>query len=221
MLDLSDKPDLGYIFYPSKIPHYPGHPRLDVILTELPTERHFDPTKVQFQIAVPPNSIERLTIHHPWTFSSRYRVCAGRIFITDRLAKKVEAFSFGGTLEILSDNERTVCALTSPAPIFDLCATHNLPMWLTSEVEILLAEQNARWQPHHHDEFDLHLSQIDPLLLYASCLQLLQAKHWPVHEETYGEGAHFVREEITRLKESGLWPPLVPPLSQLFSASHA
>jgi hypothetical protein len=65
MLDISHEPDLGYIFFPSELPHHPGHPRLDIILTEVPTERHFDPLKVQFQIVSPPNQANHLTIHHP------------------------------------------------------------------------------------------------------------------------------------------------------------
>lgn len=215
MLDISHEPDLGYIFFPSEIPHHPGHPRLDVVLTELPTERHFDPTKVQFQIASSQNRLEHLTIHHPWTAGTKYRVCAGRIFITDRIAKRVEAFSFGGELQIFSDQNRTICALTSPAPIFDLCTAHNLPMWLTAEAEILLAQQKAQGLLHHDAEFDAHLSRVAPLLLYASCLQALQEKSWPAPDEVYGEGPHFVQAEIKRLQQAGEWPLLVPNLAQL------
>ena len=215
MLDVSHEPDLGFIFYPSEIPHYPGHPRLDVILTEHPTERHFDPTKVQYQIASPQNRIEHLTIHHPWTSGNKYRVCAGRIFIADRIGKRVEAFTFGGELQVFSDQQHTICALISSAPILDLCAAHNLPMWLTAEVEILLAEQKAHGSSHHDDEVDLHLASLDPLLLYASCLQALHDKSWPARDEASVEGPHFVQAEIQRLQQSGEWPLLVPALPQL------
>lgn len=216
MLDVSHEPDLGFIFYPSEISfHYPGHPRLDVILTEHPTERHFDPTKVQYQIASPQNRTEHLTIHHPWSSGNRYRVCAGRIFITDRIGKKVEAFTFGGELQVFSEPQRTICALISPAPILDLCAAHNLPMWLTAEVEILLAEQKAQGASHHDNEVDLHLASVDPLLLYASCLQALRDKNWLLHDEAHGEGPHFVQAEIKRLQQSGAWPLLVPAIEQL------
>ncbi|MEZ4591286.1 MAG: hypothetical protein R3D55_09090 [Chloroflexota bacterium] len=217
MLDLTHEPDLGYIFYPSEFSHYPGHPRLDVILTTEPTERHFDPSKVQFQVISAQNHLEHLTIHHPWTGGARFRVCAGRIFITDRINKKVEAFTFGGNLQILAESDHTVCALTSPAPIFDLTVTHNLPMWLTAEVEILLAQQKAHWQPHHHDLFDAHLAQIEPFVLYTSCLQALYDKKFPAGEEAYGEGTHFIQAEIKRLKNAGTWPLQLPSLTQLFS----
>jgi len=216
MLDISHEPDLGYIFYPSEIRHYPGHPRLDVILTELPTERHFDPTKVQFQIVSSPGHTAHLTVHHPWTAHEKYRVGAGRIFIMDRIDKKVEAFSFGGELQIFSDQQRTICALTSTAPIMELHAIHNLPMWLASEVEILLAEQIANWQMHHHNVVDMQPDHVDPFLLYVSCLQALHEKSWP---DEYGVGPHFVQDEIKRLQVAGRWPLLVPALAQLLSVS--
>ena len=53
MLDLSHEPDLGYIFYPYETPDHPGHPRLDIIIHEKPTNRHFDPQKVQYKVAEP------------------------------------------------------------------------------------------------------------------------------------------------------------------------
>lgn len=218
MLDLTHEPDLGYIFYPSEIPHYPGHPRLDVILTTSPTERHFDPVKIQFSAISSSNRLEHLTIHHPWPLRRDYRICAGRIFITDRINKKVEAFTFGGELQILSDKDHTVCALISPAPILDLCTTHNLPMWLTAEVEILLAQQKAHWQPHHPDSFDAHLAQLDPLLLYYSCLQALHDKKWPAAVGEYGEGHHFIKAEIKRLQANAAWPLQLPSFTELFSA---
>jgi hypothetical protein len=221
MLDISHEPDLGYIFFPSELPHHPGHPRLDIILTEVPTERHFDPLKVQFQIVSPPNQANHLTIHHPWTAGEKYRVGAGRIFILDRIGKKVEAFSFGGALQIFSNQQRTICAHTSPAPILDLHATHTLPMWLASEVEILLAEQKAHWSPNQHDPFEVQLGKIDPLLLYTSCLQTLHQKSWPLHEDEYGTGLHFVRNEIKRLQAAGQWPLLVLSMAQLLSVSQS
>jgi len=220
MLDISHEPDLGYIFFPSEIPHYPGHPRLDVILTELPTERHFDPTRVQYQIVSRQNRAEHLSVHHPWTAGELYRVGVGRIFIRDRIDKTVEAFSFGGELRIFSDPPRTICVLTSPAPIFDLWQTPSLPMWLTAEVEILLAEQKVKGLQSTRDELDLHLGKVDPFLLYASCLKALHDKSWPLSEDEYGAGPHFVRNEIKRIEQAGNWPLLVPSLAELVSTSH-
>ncbi|MBK7894409.1 MAG: hypothetical protein IPJ90_05890 [Anaerolineaceae bacterium] len=92
-----------------------------------------------------------------------------------------------------------------------------MPMWLTAEVEILLAQQNAHWQPHQHDTFEAHLTQIEPFVLYTSCLQALYDTKFPAGEEAYSEGAHFIRAEIKRLKNAGTWPLVLPSLTELFS----
>jgi len=218
MLDLTHEPDLGYIFYSPETPHHPGHPRLDVIIPATPTYRHFDPQKVRFQVVSPAGGIAQMTIHHPWTFGKTYHVCAGRIFVTDRVPKLVEAFSFGGELQILSDAEHTVCAFTSSAPIFALFESHDLPMWITAEVEGLLARQKAHWDPNHSHDFETHLARLDPLLLYASCLHTLQQQTWPEHSSPEIDGPHFVQAEIERLYAKAEWPLVVPSLDQLFYA---
>ncbi len=219
-LDLSHEPDLGYAFYPYEtMPDHPGHPRMDVIIPKTPTYRHFDPQKVQFQIVSHAGDIGRISICYPWTMAKRYRVCAGRIILCDRKSKQVEAFSFGGDLQILSDAVHTVCALQSSAPIFPLYTPHDLPMWISAESEILLARQKAHWDPLHPHEFEAHLAALDPLLLYASCLQALHDRVCHAYsdaEELEHQGTHFVQTEIQRLKKDGAWPLLLPTLDQLF-----
>ena len=103
----------------------------------------------------------------------------------------------------------TVCALTSNAPIFPVTPEHDLPMWIVTELEILLAQQRAHWDPQHPHAFETHLSTVDPFTLYASCLQALQAKSaqpgMGITSDHYGY--HFVDKEITWLQkmESGLF----------------
>ena len=219
MLDLTHEPDLGFIFSPHDMAHHPGHPRLDIIIPAEPTFRHFDPQKVEFQIVSAAGDIGHLCIHHPWSMGRRYQVCAGLIFVRDRIAKVVEAFSFGGDLQIFSDEEHTVCALVSPAPIFPLFTTLDLPMWLVAEFEILLAEQKAHCDPRHPHDFDAQLAGAKPFLLYASCLQALQRKMQQVHsgaEELDRQGRRFVLEEIARFQAEGAWPLKLPTLDELF-----
>ena len=221
MLDLSHEPDLGFVFYPYEMKDHPGHPRLDVIIQEKPTYQHYDPQKVQYKVVSIQGTIEHITIHHPWTSGARYQVCAGRIILHDRKAKRVEAFTFGGDLQILSDASHTVCGLVSTAPIFALCTTHDLPMWITAEVEILLAEQNAHWESTHPYAFEEHLATLDPFILYASCLEALRdrsASHLYINEgELDKKGEHFVQAEIQRLQKTVAWPQTLPTLDELFS----
>lgn len=220
MFDSTHDPDLGYIFYPYKIPGHPGHSRLDVIIPAVPTYRHFDPQKIQIQVISATHSSQRLIIHHPWTMGKSYRVCAGRVLVTDRKNKRIEAFSFGGKLQISSDPDQTICVLVSEAPIFALFTPHELSVWFISEVEILLAEQKAHWDPQHPHSYEMHLATIEPFQLYVACLQALRDKlsHLPesVDELTHN-GQRFVRAEIQRLQSDGTWPPQPPTLNQLFA----
>ena len=219
MLDLVHEPDLGYVFYPLEIGDHPGCRRMDVIIQEKPTNRHYDPEKAQYHVAVPTGNIEHLTISHPWALGTRYRVCAGRIILSDRKGKRVEAFSFGGDLQILSASDHTVCGLQSTAPIFPLFTTADLPMWITAEAEILLAQQKAHWDPTHPHVFEEKLVQAKPFLLYASCLKAIQdkaAEHfYSEARELAQQGVHFVDAEIRRLRDEGRWPKQLPTPAQL------
>ena len=207
-LDLSQEPDLGYYFYPPVDDGHPGHPRMDVILTAKPTARHFDPQKVRYVIATG-KGIGQLTVHHPWTLGKQYRVRAGRIRLTDRVGKVVEAFSLGGDLTIVCEKTRTICALTSPAPIFPLTRTLDVNMCLTAEMEIVLAEQKANWDPAHPFAYEEHLAAVNPLDLYTCLLDMLRRKGSHLHSgssELDCDARHFIESEVANLKARDEWP---------------
>jgi hypothetical protein len=140
--------------------------------------------------------------------------------LRDRAGKCVEAFCTGGDLQVVSNRHRTVCVLQSSAPIFHLRTTHDLPMWITAEIEIILAQQKANWDPRHPHDFEAHLAAQDPFLLYASCLQAIiedRSGHCYLEEdELEHQGEHFVRSEIQRLKDNDAWPSPLPTPDALF-----
>lgn len=217
-MNLKNSPELGYIFYPAEAPDHPGHPRLDVLIPAEPTFRHFDPKKAQFQVVLPPENVGRINVYHPWTQTTTYHVCPSRVILTDHIGKQIEAFSFGGELQISSVTEKTVCVLTSPAPIIPLFSAHDLPGWLTAEVEVLLARRRANWNPDHPHDFEVHLATVDPFALYVSCLYALSEAFddLPAEEDDLTSlGRKFVEQEIERLKNDGKWPVLVPALDDL------
>jgi hypothetical protein len=196
---------------------FPGHPQLDITLWEVPTQRHFDPEQVHFEITGSGRP-EKLTITHPWTGPRQFRVCAGRIYIDDRKHKRVEAFSFGGNLEITSKPELTICRLSSTAPIFDMVELDSLSTTIATEAEVLLAERRADWDPKHPHTFEQHLATAVPLELYACCLTALHGKfapHLEHHDKLYHQLVHFAASEIKYLQESGQWPAVVPPLAEI------
>jgi hypothetical protein len=217
MSNQSTEPKLGYDFHPGTAARFPGHPQLDVTLWDVPTQRHFDPEQVKFETAGK-DQPEPLVVTHPWSGPRNFRVCAGRIYIDDRKHKRVEAFSFGGQLEIEKRPELTICRLKSTAPIFDMIDLCSLSTVFATEAEILMATRRADWDPEHPKSFERHLITAVPLELYACCLTILRKKssYYREHyDQCYHQLAHFIANEIQYLQETGQWPPIVPPLEEI------
>lgn len=217
MINPINEPELGYDFHPGTADRFPSHPQLDVTLWDVPTQRHFDPEQVHFEITGSGRP-EKLTITHPWTGLRQFRVCAGRIYIDDRKHKRVEAFSFGGELEITTKQDLTICHLRSTAPIFDMVELDSLSTTIVTEAEVLLAERRADWDPQHPHTFEQHLATAVPLELYACCLTTLHEKFAAFrehHDHLYQQLLHFVTGEINYLQQTGQWPPIVPPLAEI------
>ncbi len=220
MLELLHEPDQGYAYQPYDTADHIGYRRMDIIIDETPTDGHFDPERVEYKVVASSKDVERLKIRHPWSLGKNYAVCAGRVLASDRTGKRVEVFSFGGQLQILSMAERTICALESAAPIFPLYTPHDLSVWFTDEVECILARQRADWDPAHPHVFEEHLAALDPFTLYASCLQTIQDKphhlYTDVASELDHDGERFIHQEIGRLQALGQWPLRVPDPNELF-----
>lgn len=214
--------DLGYRYYPKQYPQSAGHPRLDIKISERPSEQHFDPDWVQFLIfssadASHPQRIEHLKVNHPWTFQTAYRVAPGVLIISDRKDKKVEAFTFGGTLQIDVDNESTNCIIRSSAPIIELDVFDGTVTEFIKQVEIILARRRAIWAPDEA-KFEARLSKTLPSQLYAACIEELIIQIEQDNKRTvfdkhdlYG----FILKEKRGLISEGLWPEEVPSISEI------
>lgn len=200
----ANEPDLGYIFYPSARPG-PGHPRLDVVINNKPTERHFDPENARFNVVSAQRSVETIAVHHPWRGSPNFQATAGRIVLHDRLGKTVEAFSFGGELEISNESERTICVLTSPVPIFDLTASQSVVTLFVSEVETELARRRAELARERAlATYDRHMAEVKPVTLYTSCLMAIRSRLEPLAMRgmaRYRRLYEFVRQQAVNVRE--------------------
>lgn len=171
-----DTDQLGYNFFPPAAPHTVGHSQLKVVIRPAPTEAHYDPESLTCSVAGRFGGVEPLRVHHPWLLDTAYRVCAGHVTLDDRKGKRVTAFTFGGELHIEAADQRTVCRLTSPAPILHHPRLEDsLERRLGEEVEILFAERRAAWLGAE-EQFERRLAQADPLALYYACLTALGEK---------------------------------------------
>jgi hypothetical protein len=203
MVNATNEIDLGYVFYPPREPHDPGHPRLDIFLRPEPTYQHFDPEKVYFNVVPPNEEVQELVISYPWVRQKKYQVYPGRIFMIDRLRTTKEVFTFGADLEIDNNEERTQCIITSPAPILGLIIPHSIAVMLAEEVEILLAELRAVWA-EDLGELEKRLASAGPLSLYGACLDALSKKFeaWENQEDELArEFIHFLHVECQSLHD--------------------
>jgi len=221
-VDHTQKPDLGYWFAPKRYPHSPGHPRLDIAISKIASGLHFDPETIQLPVfadidRLHPRRIEHLKIFHPWAYRSSYHVAPGMVIISDRKNKKVEAFTFGGMLEIDTSDEFTKCRIESSAPIIDIPAVGAAVMKLVEEVEIILATRRAIWGQDER-EFTTRLKNVPSDVFYAACFQEFQDRigHSHVKEiETIQDFRNFIVGEKRSLTEEGLWPEKVPTISEI------
>lgn len=210
---------LGYAFSPPCSPDYPMYHQLDVFVHAQPTERHFDPEVVLFKVTSRIWGTEWLKVRHPWQREEEQHVLPSCVVMRDRVDKVVEAFTFGGKLQIVSDEDRTRCTLNSPAPILPLNDGSSVATIFAEEVEILLAERRAVWDvAHPKAPFEERLAKVDPFALYLTSLDILTEKfshHLCLQSESMLHFAHFIRLEILALHEEHRWPLYVTPIEKL------
>jgi len=218
----SNEPNLGYRFLPRKYPQSAGHPRLEIRISKVPSERHYDPEIVNLLVFSSTanrhtQGIEHLKVYHPWPYRASYQVAPGMLIISDRKDKKVEAFTFGGELKIDMDDESTKCIIESDAPIIEIDMIESTVMRLVEEVEIILAKRRAIWG-HDEGKFESRMAKIPPSQLYATCIEelMMQFEHDHIREMTdYHDLYEFILAEKLGLKKEGLWPERLPSISEI------
>lgn len=212
-----NRPKLGYWFYPSEDGNAPGGNQLDIVISKTPTLEHFDPERVILNVIKMGKFMYRIKIIHPWNFEHSYKVITGILEIVDRKGKKEEAFTFGGTLKIESEESITICRMTSTAPIMEMNRVDPLLMKFIEEIEILLAERSAALLEKHR-VYEQHLAEVDPFKMYLACLQTLIMKYESSrHLEEIGVEvfSNFLHQERRRLGEAGLLPSKIPSIIEI------
>ena len=212
----STLPKIGYLYHYPQINHPTDNFRLDIFISSIPTEQHFDVKRAHFFVKPLEGETEYLTITHPWDFEKTARICAGVVVMEDRKGKKEEAFTFGGNLKIESRDLQTVCILVSPAPILEISGATSMNRLFIDELEILLAERRAAYLNHH--EYETQLCKIDPFELYQACLNelILKFEQFPHKDEKYLQLLMFLHSQKFRLVAAGLSRDSTPKLEHIF-----
>jgi len=210
-------PKIGYLFHFPKLDHPTDKFRLDIYISSEPTNQHFDVLHAFFPIKTQKKSIRQLKVTQPWHFETDYRVCAGLVVMEDRKGSKEEAFSFGGRLAVENQEWQTVCSLVSPAPIFEINEATPLHILFIEEVEILLAENQVKFQ--HHEDYEQQLSQAEPMELYLACLAALTVKFEALHHRTdlQTQLLIYLHAQKHRLEAAGIARDPAPRLAEIFN----
>lgn len=209
-------PKIGYVYYYPNINEPPNIFRLDIFISSIPTEQHFDVLRCHVFVKTLRGEMERLTIGHPWVYEKVEDVCAGVVIMEDRKGKKEEAFTFGGKLEIVEQETLTVCILKSSAPILEISGATPIHRLFIEELEIILAERQAAY-PNHRD-YETRLCEVEPFELYRACLKEMTNKFedFPHKDEKYFQLLIYLHSQEHRLREAGLTNTLAPTLDEVF-----
>lgn len=216
-LDGLDLPKIGYLYHYPSVDHPTDKFRLDVFVSAIPTEKHFDVLHAIFTVESEYGGLERLKVTHPWEFKSPYRVCPGKVILEDRKDKKDEAFCFGGQLTVHVKQSQTECVLVSPAPIIEVNSTRPMQVLFVMELEMLLAEYRAGYSGEN--DFEKDLCAADPFDLYTACLRelILAYTHKAQKDNTYLEFLNYLHKDEYRLRKAGLLNKTIPALKEILT----
>jgi len=197
--------DIGYFFFKKGTGDSFNTPAFGINIYEHPTLNHFDPDHADLYIVNSEKELELLTVFHPWTRRKEYQLAPGLITISDRVEKKIEAFSFGGLLTIQSFPEKTSSLIISPAPILRLEPDNITTMaeLLAEEMIKLLAVSKAEYLPKNKD-FETRLASIPPLQLYIASLRSIMNIYGKIPDEKspkISQFKKFIRHIFSDVKD--------------------
>lgn len=209
-------PKIGYLYHYPNLDDDTDTFRLDIFISSIPTEQHFDVLRVHIDVTNTDGTVECMTIKHPWYYEKTARVCPGVVILEDRKGKKEEAFTFGGQLKIEMMESQTKCTLVSSAPILEISAASHLPRLFVDELEIIFAKRRAAFS--NHEKYETQLCASDPLDLYQACIKTLIQKfeQFSNKGEETAQFLLFLYSQERRLDAAGLSRVPAPDLADIF-----
>jgi hypothetical protein len=214
----------GFYLHPSRYSPPLGYAALEAYPAASHPDRYFDTKAALFSVCDGDRTTQVEILYPCPQAPQRYRVGFGRYFLLAHNGDMVEGVSVGGALEVESLPGCTCCRLTSPAPIFAIEESGGLVAALETEVEAELARLRAEWKGADA-AFDCRLANIDPLVLFAACLHLLDdylhnhLQPFPSDQVLVERTA--VQQAIRTLQRAGQWPQPLPSLRDLvLGAGH-
>ena len=209
-------PKIGYVYHYPQINQTESKFRLDMYLSSIPTEKHFDILRVRVSAKSKQGTVNLIKILHPWGFGTSMDVCAGVVVMEDRKGNKEEAFTFGGKLTIVEEEMQTKCILESSAPILEISEATSMHRLFIDELKIILAKQQAAY--NNHEEYERLLCSAEPVDLYAACIDRMTKEiksSSPKTEEHY-QLLRYLHSQVHRMQAANMIPSPAPCLDEIF-----
>jgi hypothetical protein len=166
---------VGYGFFERSRPTSPGYAKLRVSLCDKPGYGYYSPKFLRVSSINEANSMEHLTISHPWKDKESYQVMMDRVVLRDHEGRTIQAFTFGGELQIVERQDETLCTLSSPAPILELVEELSISTLFTTETEAALITHRLASEPKS-TTLEQWMAATAPLTIYAACLQMVKRR---------------------------------------------
>jgi hypothetical protein len=167
---LEEIKDWGYYLLPKAHPESLGHPEILFVIGNRQTGGHYNPKSIRLRL-LQGNGCWDWTLLRLKVFTRKTcQICPGSVILQDWGDERVEFYTFGGSLEIVTFPGEMVCSLRSSAPILAVNRSpSNALDQLAFEVKALLEEHWVKWEFDDRD-FVRRLSSTDPLQLYLATL---------------------------------------------------
>jgi hypothetical protein len=186
-----------------------GYARLLVATRREPTLEHYDPQRLRFRLRDGGGEVRSRTATWLLPVLESGHFCPGLVVLTDRRDRRAEFFTFGGTVEVISDPNVLIYAFNSVAPILELVGPREtVSDHLAYESEVILAELEERWHEQHDTGFPERLAEIDPATLYAAILSTVVQRYRgsAALQQAYSAFYAALEKERQHLRARGLWP---------------
>ena len=211
--------DLGYYLLSPSHHDSPGYTGLLVAIRKQPTGSHYDPKTLRLPLRDAKGAVTWRTLSWLSPPTDSNHVCPGRVILSDRFDKRIEFYTFGGSLEVTCEPGEMMCLLRSAAPILELTVPEEtIPDQLASETESLISEAHARWG-RNDEGFSRRLAEVDPFQFYLASLHsiLLHFERVDALEKAYHECCEALHREKNWLGVEGLWPTNPPMFEDLLA----
>jgi hypothetical protein len=213
---------LGYRFVPAKYSPNLGYSELKTVISGCPTQRYFDVKALHVPTFDGRFYHKTQITRHELEPKEHFQVCIGELSLENRKGEHLQAFSFGGSLQVALQGDDLLCNLTSTAPIFRLKSDPGSlgGGLLADEILEMLAEIQVGLS-RHEDELYARLAGFDPYQLFLSCLVTLQKRVDSIPQnlrtERVRKAASAIHNTIQIVQKTDGWDGHSPELNELLS----